>query len=191
MNFVTKPIIGFILIASIIITVQAMTPPQWIGQGTQITYSAALTPYYELVNVHDDTWINNQNAVYGYWVDEVTGSDGYGGYQGYSTIYSAMNGNILVQTPWSYNQGNEGMGLFWLDKDMNQFTSQFLVADAPLELAGKVWNAQTYYFHSIGNTYDTKITIDKDSGLLLTKNEGLTGAGGQMQRAIYILQSVK
>lgn len=172
-------------------SVNAMTPPAWIGYGSECVYEASLSPYYDLASVPDDIWQRyGGTGVYGQWVDSVTGSDGSGRYQGYSTIYDFFSGNILVQQPWSYQPGDPGMGLFWVDLDQG-FPAQNLIAQAPLDLAGYTWNARTYYFTSIGNSFDTKITIDADSGILLTKNEGLTGANGQMQRAVYILKSIK
>lgn len=175
----------------IITSVQAMAPPGWVQQGTRVTYEASLSPYYDLVDTPDNTWQKyGGTGVYGYWIDEISSASGDGNYEGLSTIYDYFSGNILVQVPWAYVPGNDGMGLFWVDPDQGLYTQQFLVAEAPLELAGTVWNAQTYYFTSLGSSFDTKITIDKDSGLLLSKNEGLTGSNGQMQRAVYILKSI-
>lgn len=178
-----------ILLMVLIMPCAAKSPPAFITPGMKITYTAALSNYYSLYDTNPDKWEQFEGTgVYGYWVDFINSADG-NVYSGQSTIYDHFSGNILVDYPWTYQPGDEGMGLFWIDTDKGFFTSQNLVAEGPLDYAGITWNAQTYYFSNLGSSFDTKITIDRDSGILLSKNEGLTGSNGQMQRAVYILKS--
>lgn len=172
--------------------VSAMSPPAWVGPGTTVTYEAALTPYYAIDS--DDPlerWVHYEGTgVYAFWIDRVLERDETG-YAGDSTVISAFDGSTLVEGEWSYQPGDPGMGLFWVDLDGIAFSEENLVAEGPMEAAGEVWDARAYYYASIGNTFDVRLIVDKESGLLLSKTEGLTGADGRMQRAIYILQSIE
>lgn len=175
-----------------VVGVSAMSPPAWVGPGTTVTYEAALTPYYAIDS--DDPlerWVHYEGTgVYGFWIDRVTGWDETG-YYGDATVISAFDGSTMVEGEWSYQPGDPGMGLFWVDLDGIAFSEENLVAEGPMEAAGEVWDAQAYYYASIGNTFDVRFIVDKESGLLLSKTEGLTGADGRMQRAIYLLQSIE
>ena len=175
--------------------VAAMAPPAWAQPGTTVTYQAALTPYYG-IDPDDpmERWVHYEGTgVYGFLTDTITGGDAAGGYSGDSVVISGIDGSTLYTGTWSYQPGDPGMGLipFWVDLENPAFGQDFLVAEGPLELAGQVWNAQVYYYSNLGTSFDIRYVVDKDSGLVLIKNAGLTGANNQMQREIYILQSVE
>lgn len=157
----------------------------------KITYTAALSNYYSLHDTAPEKWEQFEGTeVYRYRINSVF-SNGEYEYKGQSTVYDHLSGNILADFPWTYQPGEEGMGLFWVDSDQEFFTPQNLVFKGPLEFTGITWNAQTYYFSNLGNTFDTKITIDKGSGILFSKNEGLTGKNGNVERTVYILSSIE
>lgn len=86
-----------------------------------------------------------------------------------------------------------GLVPFWVDLDSPAFSPEFMVLEGgPLELAGTEWDAQAYYYANLGTSFDIRYVVDKESGLVLIKNAGgLTGANNQMQREIYILQSLE
>jgi hypothetical protein len=172
----------------------AMPPPAWIQPGTTITYEAALTPYYAIDS--DDPmerWVHYEGTgVYGYLIDTVTGWDDYG-YYGDTTVISGIDGSTLFMGTWSYREGDPEMGTvpFWVDLEGIGFGPDFLYAEGPFEIAGEEWNAQVYYYANLGINFDVRYVVDADSGLVLIKNAGLTSANGQMQREIYILQSIE
>ena len=186
---------GFLLVALLACQASAQAPPAWVQPGSKVTYQAALTPYYG-IDPDDpmERWVHYEGTgVYGYLTDTVTGGDAAGGYSGDSVVVSGIDGSILYQGTWSYQPGDPGIGLvpFWVDLENPAFGQDFLVLEGPLELAGMEWNAQVYYYANLGTSFDIRYVVDKDSGLVLIKNAGLTGANNQMQREIYILQSVE
>lgn len=169
--------------------VSAMAPPAWVQPGTRVTYQAALTPYYA-IDPDDpmDRWVHHEGTgVFGYLIETVTG-----GYSGDSVVVSGIDGGILYTGSWSYRPGDPGMGTvpFWVDLDNPAFGPEFMVLEGPLEVAGTVWNARVYYYANLGTSFDIRYVVDNESGLVLIKNAGLTGANNQMQREIYILQAL-
>ncbi|WP_261597325.1 hypothetical protein [Methanoculleus formosensis] len=179
----------------IVCQVSAMAPPAWAQPGTKVTYQAALTPYYAIEPDDPmDRWVHHEGTgVFGYLTDTITAGDAAGGYSGDSVVVSGIDGGILYTGSWSYLPGDPGMGLvpFWVDLDSPAFSPEFMVLEGPLELAGTEWNAQVYYYANLGTSFDIRYVVDKESGLVLIKNAGLTGANNQMQREIYILQSLE
>jgi len=173
----------------------AMSPPVWVQPGARVTYQAALTPYYAIDSTDPmEKWVHHEGTgVYGYLTDTITGRDPSGGYTGDSMVISGIDGGILFTGSWEYLPGDMSIGLvpFWIDPESPGFSSQFMVLEGPLEVAGVEWNAQVYHYANLGTSFDVRYVIDKDSGLVLIKNAGLTGADNQMQREIYILQAVE
>jgi len=173
--------------------VSAASLPAWVQPGVTATYQAALTPYYA-IDPDDpmEQWIHYEGTgVYGYMSDTITGGDAAGGYSGDTVVISGIDGGVLYAGSWSYQPGDPGMGTvpFWVDLDTAAFNPEFLVLEGPLEIAGTEWNAQVYHYANLGASFDVRYVVDKDSGLVLIKNAGLTGANDRKQREIYILQS--
>lgn len=173
----------------------ALSPPAWVQPGTTVTYQAALTPYYAIDS--DDPmerWVHHEGTgVFGYLSDTVAGGDGAGGYSGDTVVVSGIDGGTLYTGSWSYQPGDPGMGTvpFWVDLENPAFSPEFMVLEGPLEVAGTEWNAQVYYYANLGSSFDVRYVVDRESGIVLIKNAGLTGANNQMQREIYILQSIE
>lgn len=186
---------GCCLLMLLAFQVSAASPPAWVQPGTRVTYQAALTPYYA-ISPDDpmERWVHHEGTgVYGSLTDTIAGGDAAGGYSGDSMVISGIDGSVLYTGSWTYRPGDPGMGLvpFWVDLENPAFSPEFLALEGPLEIAGTEWNAQVYYYANAGTSFDVRYVVDKESGLVLVKNAGLTGANGQMQREIYILQSIE
>lgn len=134
--FLYRSMLFFVMFMVLTATCAATNPPDWISQGTNITYTAALSNYYSLYDTAPEKWEQFEGTGgYGYWVNSVLSSDKYE-YKSQSTVYDHFSSNIRVAFPWTYQPEDEVMGLFWVDTDQEFFTPQNLLQKGLLSTPG-------------------------------------------------------